>query len=126
LPPFKFACHILPRWQFFPATTRHINATLLLFLPQRGKFRATEWHSMPQRWHINATLLLFLPQRGKFRATEWHIDATLHLFLPPRGKFVPHFATFLNGGKILAGRSGPLAPCGMINAARGLCLYCLS
>jgi len=59
LPPFKFACHILPRWQFFPATTRHINATLHLFLPQRGKFRATEWHINAKRWHINATLHFF-------------------------------------------------------------------
>jgi len=26
--------------------------------------------SMPKRWHINATLLLFLQQRGKFAATN--------------------------------------------------------
>jgi len=74
-------------------------------VPPRANSMPLLWHSMLQRWYINATLLFFLP---------------------PRGNSVPPFATFLNGGKIFAGCSGPLAPCGLPQAARGLCLYCLS
>jgi len=101
MPPYINFCHLLANLFHFLAT----KFPPFKFICQLGNFAC---------------------HRVAFDAKKWHINATLLLFLPPRGKFVPHFATFLNGGKSFSGPFRPAGPLRLVTSRKGLSLYCLS
>jgi hypothetical protein len=104
----NFVCHLLPTWHFTLPQRWHINATLHLFLPPRGNFRATiaacnankmayQCHTtfiFATVWQFRATIATFNAKKVAYQCHPTFISATAFGRI---GIFYSHFLKKING-----------------------------
>ena len=100
--------------RFFAILAKIIKVAIILYCRYNCHLlnnRATEWHSMPLYIYFCHRVIIpchLLPR--------WQISIPRYVYFCHLFKWWQNFC----------GPFGPLAPCGMTNAARGLCLHRLS